>query len=204
MTALACKDKIAFASVHDSYWTHACSVDEMSVTLRDTFIELHSQDILGKLREEVSFISLLIPLACADQSIWQLQFVTRYAGHVVPVSKVPKGMSYSSPLDGEHGVASETSPLDLFNALESEDGDKILPLFDASTKRVIRARSPDSEEAGEEDEVDDAKKIASFWSSSSSRSVGSKIVLLSDILPPVPAKGTFDLEKIRDSLYFFS
>lgn len=113
-------------------------------------------------------------------------------------------MSYSSPLDGEHGVASETSPLDLFNALESEDGDKILPLFDSSTKRVIRARAVDIEDPGEEDEVDDEKKIASFWSSSSSRSIGSKIVLLSDILPPVPAKGTFDLEKIRDSLYFFS
>lgn len=70
MTALACKDKIAFASVHDSYWTHACSVDEMSVTLRDTFIELHSQDILGKLREEVSFMfSYLIHLPHADQSL---------------------------------------------------------------------------------------------------------------------------------------
>lgn len=51
---LLSQDKIAFASVHDSYWTHACSVDEMSVTLRDTFIELHSQDILSKLRQEVS------------------------------------------------------------------------------------------------------------------------------------------------------
>jgi hypothetical protein len=84
MTALACKvraffaersqptadlsfasqDKIAFASVHDSYWTHACSVDEMSVILRDTFIDLHSQDILGKLREEVSFLP---PSALAEQ-----------------------------------------------------------------------------------------------------------------------------------------
>lgn len=47
------QDKLTFASVHDSYWTHATSVDEMSVILRDTFIDLHSQDILGKLREEV-------------------------------------------------------------------------------------------------------------------------------------------------------
>lgn len=52
------QDKIAFASVHDSYWTHACDVDEMSVILRDTFIELHSQDILGKLRQEVRMIPL--------------------------------------------------------------------------------------------------------------------------------------------------
>jgi DNA-directed RNA polymerase len=48
--------KIAFASVHDSYWTHACDVDEMSVILREAFIELHSQDILGRLRQEVRFL----------------------------------------------------------------------------------------------------------------------------------------------------
>ena len=47
------QDKIAFASVHDSYWTHASSVDEMSTILRDAFIELHSQDILGRLCDEV-------------------------------------------------------------------------------------------------------------------------------------------------------
>lgn len=46
---------ITFASVHDSYWTHAASVDEMSVVIRDTFIQLHSSDILTKLDDEVSF-----------------------------------------------------------------------------------------------------------------------------------------------------
>lgn len=56
MTALACKDRITFASVHDSYWTHASSVDEMSTLLRDAFIELHSQDILGNLRNDVRFL----------------------------------------------------------------------------------------------------------------------------------------------------
>lgn len=45
--------EITFASVHDSYWTHACSVDEMSTIIRDTFIALHSSDILGKLDAEV-------------------------------------------------------------------------------------------------------------------------------------------------------
>lgn len=44
---------ITFASVHDSYWTHACSVTEMSGIIRDTFIALHSSDVLRKLDEEV-------------------------------------------------------------------------------------------------------------------------------------------------------
>ena len=44
---------ITFASVHDSYWTHACCVTEMSGVIRDTFIALHSSDVLGKLNDEV-------------------------------------------------------------------------------------------------------------------------------------------------------
>ena len=44
---------LTFASVHDSYWTHACSIDKMSEIIRDTFIALHSSDVLKKLHEEV-------------------------------------------------------------------------------------------------------------------------------------------------------
>lgn len=46
--------ELTFASVHDSYWTHACDIDTMSDIIRDTFVRLHSEDILVKLREEVS------------------------------------------------------------------------------------------------------------------------------------------------------
>lgn len=54
LTALECKSqKLTFASVHDSYWTHASTIDQMSSVIRDTFIALHSSDVLAKLREEV-------------------------------------------------------------------------------------------------------------------------------------------------------
>lgn len=54
LTALECrKNNIAFASVHDSYWTHAATIDDMNTMIRDTFIALHESDILGKLQEEV-------------------------------------------------------------------------------------------------------------------------------------------------------
>jgi DNA-directed RNA polymerase len=45
--------------VHDSYWTHASSIDKMSEIIRDTFIALHSSDVLGKLQTEVRCASLL-------------------------------------------------------------------------------------------------------------------------------------------------
>jgi len=50
LTALACKEKqICYSSVHDSYWTHACTVDEMNDILREQFIELHTQPLLQHL-----------------------------------------------------------------------------------------------------------------------------------------------------------
>lgn len=53
MTALECNlEKITFAAVHDSFWTHACDVDQMNVVIRRTFLQLHQQDILGDFLKE--------------------------------------------------------------------------------------------------------------------------------------------------------
>ncbi|KAL8279631.1 hypothetical protein RQP46_007944 [Phenoliferia psychrophenolica] len=192
MTALACKDKLAFASVHDSYWTHACSVDEMSTILRDTFIELHSQDILEKLRAE---------------------FVHRYQDNLVPVSKVPAGISFSvhdgEKLVSQTGLSSKVEPAadleDVYSNLEREDGDVLTPLF-KNPPKVRRASAPSWDDEGDdvgmkEEQEDEQSK---FTNQSTSNKANAKFVKLSDILPPVPSRGTFDLEKIRDSLYFFS
>ena len=40
---------ITFASVHDCYWTHACTVTQMNVVCREQFVALHSQPILENL-----------------------------------------------------------------------------------------------------------------------------------------------------------
>lgn len=44
---------LTFSSVHDSFWTHASDVPVMNTILRDAFIEMHSEDIIGRLREEM-------------------------------------------------------------------------------------------------------------------------------------------------------
>ncbi|KAJ7971138.1 DNA-directed RNA polymerase [Quillaja saponaria] len=64
MTAVACKKEgLNFAGVHDSYWTHACDVDEMNRILREKFVELYETPILENLLEsfEKSFPSLSFP-----------------------------------------------------------------------------------------------------------------------------------------------
>lgn len=43
---------ITFASIHDSFWTHACDINDLSRILRDAFVDMHSEDIVGRLRHE--------------------------------------------------------------------------------------------------------------------------------------------------------
>ncbi|KDD74577.1 DNA-dependent RNA polymerase [Helicosporidium sp. ATCC 50920] len=50
MTATRCaQEGMAFAGVHDSFWTHAGDVEKMNAILRDCFVELHSQPLLEDL-----------------------------------------------------------------------------------------------------------------------------------------------------------
>jgi DNA-directed RNA polymerase, mitochondrial len=43
---------LSFAAVHDSFWTHAADVNKLNELLRDAFIRMHSDDIIGRLAAE--------------------------------------------------------------------------------------------------------------------------------------------------------
>ena len=54
LTALKMKQsRLHFASVHDSYWTHAQDIPEMNKVLRSCFVDLYSKPILEDLRESL-------------------------------------------------------------------------------------------------------------------------------------------------------
>lgn len=53
LSAIECHRKgLVFSAVHDSFWTHASDVDAMNIALRDCFIRMHSDDIVGRLAAE--------------------------------------------------------------------------------------------------------------------------------------------------------
>ena len=55
LTALMCDAKgLTFAAVHDSFWTHATDVDTMNGFIRDSFIQMHSENIVDRLAAEFS------------------------------------------------------------------------------------------------------------------------------------------------------
>jgi DNA-directed RNA polymerase len=50
LTSLHCeKEGLTFISVHDCFWTHACTVPEMNKICREQFVALHSEPILEDL-----------------------------------------------------------------------------------------------------------------------------------------------------------
>uniref|UniRef100_A0AC35U9R0 DNA-directed RNA polymerase n=1 Tax=Rhabditophanes sp. KR3021 TaxID=114890 RepID=A0AC35U9R0_9BILA len=52
LTALACSSRnITFAAVHDCFWTHAGTVDEMNTITREQFIKLHSEPLIENLSQ---------------------------------------------------------------------------------------------------------------------------------------------------------
>lgn len=53
LTALKCaEEKLTFAAVHDSFWTHAADVNIMNGVIRDSFIRMHSENIIERLSAE--------------------------------------------------------------------------------------------------------------------------------------------------------
>ncbi|RCI09492.1 hypothetical protein L249_3960 [Ophiocordyceps polyrhachis-furcata BCC 54312] len=53
LSAVRCDEVgLTFAAVHDSFWTHAADVDTMNDVLRDAFIRIHQENVIGRLAAE--------------------------------------------------------------------------------------------------------------------------------------------------------
>ena len=53
LSALRCEGAgLTFSAVHDSFWTHAADIPVMGRLLRDAFVQMHSEDIVGRLATE--------------------------------------------------------------------------------------------------------------------------------------------------------
>jgi len=187
LTALECRNRdLTFASVHDSYWTHACDIDKMSEIIRETFIALHSSDILGKLEEE---------------------FRERYKTHKVPLDNI--GGNKGTFVKALHAAGSRILEIrehseDLAqsqNVKFEEDLSKPR-LSSADVIEQQNATDPDLDLLASlnEETIDDEEDETG----ADTRLLAGKFVNFTDLLPPLPAKGNFKVEAIKSSQYFFS
>ncbi|KAG6812715.1 hypothetical protein H0H92_001076 [Tricholoma furcatifolium] len=192
LTALECRTQdLTFASVHDSYWTHAASIDKMSEIIRDTFIALHSSDVLKKLEAE---------------------FRERYKDYKIPLVSLKNG----SLLRGLHKLGSrivvtpeQARSLDgLRELLEISLDTETTAIDESEVRNVANLRDELNAQAKaegvDEDEMVEDDEEGFKMKESEMRQLMGKFVNIIDLLPPLPEKGSFKVEQIKKSQYFFS
>nr|CAG8491107.1 12082_t:CDS:10 [Entrophospora candida] len=202
MTSLECKEQqLTFASVHDSYWTHACDVERMNLIIRDQFIKLHEQPIMENLRKE---------------------FMERYKGYKVPV-KLPTDKYYEllrkkvgeipSPADdGYETILNLEDILDITDNFQFGEPTGLLKEFD--NKELAELSSENIKDAFAEisydleNDIDDPSKHLESEETSeiiNDKKPKSKYVYkwFDIAFPSLPEKGNFDVIKVKESKYFF-
>ncbi|CEG79438.1 Putative DNA-directed RNA polymerase [Rhizopus microsporus] len=191
MSAVACHKKgMTFASVHDSYWTHACDVDAMNEVIRDQFIELHSQPIMENLLDE---------------------FKERYKNFRVPVVK-PIGSSEHRIVDeDEEKIVGPTlfgNPDVLEKEFKKEKQSKETENKDAF-KAIFGIEA--SENDVTVDDVDEVDSVENEDEEDKPKSKGKKKISARKYeyswepltFTPLPPRGEFDIKEVKKSQYFF-
>lgn len=177
MTSSACGDVgLDFASVHDSYWTHARDVDIMNVKIREQFVKLHEDNLIVKLRDE---------------------FERRYKGFLQVVS---------IPGDHEVAIkireVRKNIVKDLGRALTVADEiyieKKRQELLDSPDAREIQA-GREMVTTVSVTEGYDMNALAVRASTSKSLQV-----LIPLTFPDIPERGDLDVQEVKKSSYFFS
>ncbi|KAI8352222.1 hypothetical protein B0O80DRAFT_499529 [Mortierella sp. GBAus27b] len=206
MSAAGCVDAgLTFASVHDSYWTHACDVEVMNEVLRKQFILLHSNNIMMNLQNE---------------------FMERYKDYVYPVTleianpgeevgegmiawddervrakntKVPGASEFLSDSevfgsDNERSLdAPKSKQTNMFHFGDDEDDEHDLSsvvIEEDEDELMAEAKAMDKalRKRGKAKKL--TRRLFHAWEPIS--------------FPALPDRGDFDVRKVAESDYFFS
>lgn len=167
---------IAFASVHDSYWTHACDIDLMNSHCRNQFIKLHEDNLISKIRNEFE-----------RRYRGYLQVIHISGEHPVGtrIKQVRKELSESigravTVADEIYLERSRQSLLDSQDPLKVRMGQEMITTISVT-------------------EGEDLEKEA--VPSGSSKAIQ---VLVPLKFPDIPTRGELDIDEIKKSKYFFS
>ncbi|KAG0678060.1 DNA-directed RNA polymerase [Pichia californica] len=166
---------LSFSSVHDSYWTHACDVDIMNHVLREEFINLHSNNLIEKLKGEFErrYEGFLMVVS-VDKNTPVALAVKKYRDELA--KKIGKAPTFTDEIKIERErriLLASKDPADVI--LGKKLKTSITVLDDIGYKH---------------DTIDD--------------NTGVFKILVPFTLPDIPPKGKFDVSVVQDSPYFFS
>lgn len=245
MSANACKEAgLAFSAVHDSFWTHAGSVDSMNTILRDAFVKLHSEDLVGRLAAEFNVrygknlylarIRPSTPIGKAIRAYRSPRNKNSKVAELIAERRRQELLQSDDPAEQAEGRAMET-PASIFEKLGGTDKDlhsansfgehavghvpKDLEAAERSPSNIIDKSDPAIQSLFDEIDMmaDDRTPVAendaietvddgpvSAVRAKQNKSVETIWIWMPLRIPQVPAKGAWDLTRIRDSKYFFS
>jgi DNA-directed RNA polymerase len=128
LSALKCSEMgLDFAAVHDSFWTHAADIPNLNTILRDAFVRMHSEDIIGRLAAE---------------------FKTRYAGSMYRATIAP------STVVGRKIAAWRRAHQGMTRAITAEskirDASFVEVALEAKRQKLLDSEDPEKRRAGEE------------------------------------------------------
>lgn len=177
LTAGECGDRgMIFASVHDSYWTHASEVNTMNEIIREQFVNLHKDDLIVKLRDEFErrYKGFLCSMYIDGQH--ELAVKIRQTRRKI-VKKLGRGMTFADE------IKLEKKRRELLNSPSAQNNE----LGRQMETTISVTENYDLE----------ALKVKSTLKNS--------VQILAPLkFPPIPKRGELDVELVKDSLYFFS
>lgn len=169
-------DGLAFASVHDSYWTHAADIDTMNSHCRNQFIKLHEENLIEKIRNE---------------------FKKRYKGYLQVIN-----ISSEHPVGAK--IKNVRKQLSDSIGRSVTVADEIY--LESSRQKLLESDDPAKVQMGKEmlttisvTEGEDLEDFAVLPGSSKSIQI-----LIPLQFPEIPSRGELDIEEIKKSKYFFS
>ncbi|SCU79135.1 LAME_0A07382g1_1 [Lachancea meyersii CBS 8951] len=177
LSALKCgENKLDFAAVHDSYWTHASDIDTMNVLLREQFIKLHEVDLIERLKNEFDE---------RYKNYLQIIKIDKKADVATKIVDLRKELSQK--LGRQFTLADEIyMEKKRVQLLESED-----PVENGEGAEMVTTVSL----LGEVEDIALLEKTSD----------ASGIMVLAPLkLPQIPPKGDFDVKELENSKYFFS
>jgi DNA-directed RNA polymerase len=209
----------------------------MSEIIRETFIALHSSDILRKLDQEVR---IKIDLNFRALTPWLKQFRERYKGYKIPLdnlsgshgSLIKRLSAAGVRIKAHRSQANVLRPLlpiidftdDEATTIVGETSDAAMEEGEAAAaavtktckdqhiegaERLLELLDEDAEQSLEPLDQDDDEEVPTRVAKAKAAAeaaslLAGKFVNLTDLIPPLPDKGSFEVESIKKSQYFFS
>jgi DNA-directed RNA polymerase len=238
LSALKCNEVgLTFASIHDSFWTHACDIEKMSEVLRDAFVAMHSEDVIGRLHEEFRarykdhmYLASVVAVSEVGNKITALRKdMKSKSGQASELALEKQRLDFlasEDPAERAKGEAMVT-PASIVAAEADESAFSIPAELSGQTlgdipndADVLGENAPSEKDSfaategaapvdptAAEDvaETKSSKHPTQFTSTKAAESYKKRkiYVWLPIAFPDVPAKGDFDVKRLKQSKYFF-